>query len=1349
MAWSSRPREEGPGNIIVRRARAWQFAKNRWVPDSKVDRLQPGSTNAEKTTYRRTNRVKEDLVCEWWFDEGEGTLIQDKTVGTDDTSLQWIQALGGDWAQDASLDNRYFLNLSDASGGARNSGSIEPIERLRETNEVTFETWFKPQSANGLATTGPGRVAILAPINTNYSDQCLMFGHGSWTGNSAFGADAFSARIKVEDSVVTLVGDGLATTGLHHLVLAANLDGVGNARLRFYVDGELVDSKALPVQTSNIFEDWDISSRLAFGADRDGQKHAPGGYYLAALYNRSLTPAEITKNYSDGVVAYSGGYKKEIRGIIEDAETELKAGESDKFFVSVSGGTHLETLTFTLAASSDDATMVYGEDFTLDPSVVKLGKGVFQSLVGLSCHADTSAYHVVHVYIDSMTGGATPIQPLNDAYDSFDVSVTAKAIPPELKFSYNANPDYIPAPIVPVVDAFTVAKTRDYDQEISFTVTATADPANTADYYFASGSVPGVFSAPFQPNPGVNCGTNNQIWQQTHGSPVTLSAWGGDSGNTDKITTDGLVVENAILNGIFKIRANNVTLRNCLIQGGVEGSDPLSWSLYALDAWGDGFSGLLVEDCEITRADSSVALFNRAVVRRCYFHTTRFDLVKTKTEFVTGDAGYTTIESSYFGEMGNLSTDPLAHADAWQHAGPGTDLICRWNYFDIPGYYATPPNRIHSAAIIWQNKAPADSVPPGGYGPLKNLVIDSNWFNGGSNAVLISAVRGDTNEAYVINNKFRGEVADYDTYVNDDWTGMEWCAKMFLPIDQKGPFFSDLEYFSFNNRLYDGSLAYWNGNGPNSSSAYLIDNLTAPPSIPFYDSGTVNKVDLSTGITLRIGADELSKPVLIYSEATNSDGIFVDGDSVSGFLVSGDVRSGDDLGTTLQVCSTLSAHEIIFEDSGFARTGLGDGLSVPTRTGSVSVTYEDENDLGRVVQERGKSPVFSYEEMSLDEYSQMIEMPPVGGETSATTGPRIATSDHPHKDLCWFVDPGQANASNKIEVPSAGLIVSGYAFKEVRIKTTNPLRFVDCEFSGQTDFHVNHPGQRYVVWDNNEGGEGVNRKVDFEYCDFKGGSKNNLMMNFRILYKCRWPRQLEDSIKFRSGNSRVSNCWFGPLMNMKDNAALNGNSGDYNENQGLDIHADVGQVYKTQSDIIHYAGCTFAQRPATWSDGTTNPDHVLGAQPDKIFQLADKQMDGVFTRLTQLLFTDCILNGGGNYMFCANPTVDNNPGGSELLPCNYRFKNCKFGTSTRSGIFECVSEGHTFTDLGGNVWLETGTPGIRLPQEALDAGTTTALGRNNLPISYVIRGLDRVNFNADGMNEGGKTSWGQRGIGWG
>jgi len=887
-----------------------------------------------------------------------------------------------------------------------------------------------------------------------------------------------------------------------------------------------------------------------------------------------------------------------------------------------------------------------------------------------------------------MTGG-TPVQPLNDAYDSFDVSVTSKALKPELKFSYNANPDYIPAPMGSVVDSFSVAKTRNYDEEVSFTVTATADPANTADYYFWSGTAPGIFSAPYQPGPSTT-GPNNQIWQQLNGSPVTLSAYTGPM----TITADGTVIENAIFNniGALRIKAKNCVVRNCKLF-----SDN---TFYNLISNLDECENLIVEDCEFSgtgtfqtaqglKTNSALILAggdgsNRnATIRRCYFHDAAADFIKAD--------GNCLIESNYFYHFGDVTLPGAPHCDCVQQRG-GDDLYIRWNYFDIPAGDYLPTGRIHSAACIIQGETDI----------IRRTVIDSNWFKGGSNAITLQAQDYET-EVFIINNKYIGSESDITSI------GYHPYFENWLVQKGGGSDLYDIQFNAYNNKMYDGSPAPLSNDGPNQAGAGgtvlgYMDNLTSPPDLPFYDGPGGSKVDLSDGITLRISADELSKQVKIYSEATNTDGVFVDGDSVSGFLVSGDVRSGDDLGTTLQVCSTLSAHTVIFEDAGIGRTGLGVG------------------------------------ELTIEDYNQRIELPPVGGETSSTTGPRIAVTDHPHHDICWFVDPGQSNASNKIEVPAAGLVVSGYAFKEVRIKTSNTLKFIDCEFSGQTDCH-NGVVQQYTVWDNNQGGEGINRKVDFEYCDFQGGGSVTLMMNFRKLHKCRFDNVLSDYIRFRSGSYRITNCWFGSYMKAPD-SALNGNNGHYNENQGINPHADPMQNFLTNNPIICIYDCTFNLRPATWSDGSINPEHERGAYPDKIMQIGGTTANSTESVIGECRFWNCILNGGGNYMLAG-------PGPNKMVtPATFTFKDCKFGTSFRSGHFGSLNNHHSRVDLGGNVWLETGTPVIRLPQEALDAGTTTNLGRNNLPISYVIRGLDNVSFNADGLNEGGKTSWGQRGIGW-
>ena len=1357
--WRDRPKYEGKRNLAGRQ-RARAYARRDLVPPSKNDAFQEGTTSyTDKARYNGTNRVKDGLLCEWWFDEGSGNTIFDRTTLTRESPLEWIQnaraGLLGEWSQDSSQNDRYYLNLS-AGGAARNSGSTEFIGGPMAANEVTMEAWFKPSDQAGLATTGPGRISTITPLNTNYSNQCVMLGHGTWTGNSSHNARAYAARVKMYDTVHSLwsADDTAVTDQLVHLVVTAKYNTeLDRAEARFYVDGTLVDSKNIYDVNSEIFYDWDDSARIAVGAARDGEKKAKGGYYLTAIYNRALTAAEVSQNFEEGVSPQNGGYKKGTRAVLNDGASTLDAGKADKFEVSLSGGVHLDKLTVTLTASSDNAGFTLGEDFTLTPSTVDLPKGTYTQSVSLSCATDTSADHTIHVYVSSISnnGGITAVvDPSNDSDDSFDTAVTAKAVKPDLKFQFDTDPHIIPSPTAAVIDGFTVAKSRDYDESVEFTISGTATAGNTSDYYFWSGGAPGVFSAPFLPISGTNCGYNNEIWQQTYGSPVTLSAWGGDGGNTGNITTNGLLVENAIVNGVVNVKANDVTFRNCLIQGADKGDSPTEYALYAIKANFD-FTGLTIEDCSIERCDSASLLIGNTTVRRCAFYDVNADFVKSQSGV---GKGHVTVESCHFQHMGNKPEFPDPHADAWQHTGPGEDLVCRWNHFELPGYYETPTDRVHSASIIWQNKQ------QGLIGEtLSGLVIDSNYFNKGcSNAILIAAKMGPTNNCFIINNKFFGEADDYnnnDGHTDDDgdpYIGMGWCQYHFLAnsntgTNNGGPWTP--EYTTFNNRHYDGSPVYRTGSGPANSSP--IDNVLAPPDIPFYESPVGDKIDLSTGITLTIGPDETSKGVLIYSEATDSNGTFADGDTVSGVLVSGSVVTGDDAGDSLSVCSTLSTLTIQFDDAGFARNGLGTGPRIPTKTGKFeTVIFDDDDGRGKLVaNEVGKMPTYvSPVELTREEYEQMIERPPVGGETSGTTGPRISVTDHPRKSDAFFVDPGAGNSTNKIEVPAAGLVVSGYLFNQVRVRTTNPIRFVDCQFSGYTDWHEGEPTQNYLVHDNNQGGGNFNKKVDFEHCSFEG-SKHMLMMNFRNLHKCRFNNTIADYIRIRNGNYRITNCWFGPYLNAPD-SSLNGNNGQYSVDQGLDPHSDAVQVWQTESDIIHFGGCTFEQRAATWSDDTTNPDHYRGSNPNAIFQMDDKSINGNITRCDTLLFTDCIFYGGGTQWPINIQGISgqsNFP--SETQPCTIKWKNCKFGTQVRSGLFGNIGGGHTREDLGGNVWLDTGTPGIRLPQEALDAGTRTDAGRDNLPISYVIRGFDNMAFNQDGLNEGGRTAWTKRGVGWG
>jgi len=65
------------------------------------------------------------------------------------------------------------------------------------------------------------------------------------------------------------------------------------------IDGKQVANKNVPGSTAN----WDASFRLALGNELSGDRPWLGTYFLVAIYDRELTPAEIVANFRAGTDA--------------------------------------------------------------------------------------------------------------------------------------------------------------------------------------------------------------------------------------------------------------------------------------------------------------------------------------------------------------------------------------------------------------------------------------------------------------------------------------------------------------------------------------------------------------------------------------------------------------------------------------------------------------------------------------------------------------------------------------------------------------------------------------------------------------------------------------------------------------------------------------------------------------------------------------------------------------------------------------------------------------------------------------------------------------------------------------
>ncbi|WP_289044445.1 T9SS type A sorting domain-containing protein [uncultured Olleya sp.] len=188
------------------------------------------------------------------------------------------------------------------------------------------------------------------------------------------------------------------------------------------------------------------------------------------------------------------------------------------------------------------------------------------------------------------------------------------------------------------------------------------------------------------------------------GTTGTLTAYTG----TTTITTDNFILENAIISGSLNIKANNVTIKNCLIETGGYYGIRCNYE----DSNGNDYTNLLIEDCEIRGMQSAAIYGDNFIARRCNIWNSGNDGLKPVSNFL--------IESCYIHELGYADG---AHADGVQMVNGGNGIM-RWNNFDMPW---NNPTYANSQCIIMSTNV----------GTIDNVLIEENWINGGGYSVQI------------------------------------------------------------------------------------------------------------------------------------------------------------------------------------------------------------------------------------------------------------------------------------------------------------------------------------------------------------------------------------------------------------------------------------------------------------------------------------------------------------------------------------------------------------------------------------------------------------------------------------
>ncbi len=187
------------------------------------------------------------------------------------------------------------------------------------------------------------------------------------------------------------------------------------------------------------------------------------------------------------------------------------------------------------------------------------------------------------------------------------------------------------------------------------------------------------------------------------------------------ITEDDTVIENVRISGTVTIKANNVTIRNFILDA--------KNGHYGIQA-SAGNTGGKFEHGEIINFNSAAIFGTGFTATALNIHESGGDGVK-----IQGKGGPTIVEKCWIHHIGK---NEGAHADGNQSIGVD-NVIFRYNFFDLP--ITAPEPYKQNACFILQDKN----------SPVTNFTIENNWLNGGGWCMYFPK---NSETIHVKNNKF-------------------------------------------------------------------------------------------------------------------------------------------------------------------------------------------------------------------------------------------------------------------------------------------------------------------------------------------------------------------------------------------------------------------------------------------------------------------------------------------------------------------------------------------------------------------------------------------------------------------
>jgi Concanavalin A-like lectin/glucanases superfamily len=224
------------------------------------------------------NRYNGNVIGMWEFKTGSGTVAYD-TSGVEpavDLTLSGDVTWVGGWG----------INVRSGKAQGSTTTSKKLHDLIKATGEYTIETWV-----------APGNVAQEESRIVSYSGSTVArnFMLGQTLYSYDFHNRSTTADQNGEPKLTTSADDEDLQATLQHVV--ATYDPVNGRRI--YVNGEFTDDVD-PVAGGTL-GDWDDTFAFVLGNEVSGDRQFQGLFRLVAIYNRAITPAQITQNFQAGV----------------------------------------------------------------------------------------------------------------------------------------------------------------------------------------------------------------------------------------------------------------------------------------------------------------------------------------------------------------------------------------------------------------------------------------------------------------------------------------------------------------------------------------------------------------------------------------------------------------------------------------------------------------------------------------------------------------------------------------------------------------------------------------------------------------------------------------------------------------------------------------------------------------------------------------------------------------------------------------------------------------------------------------------------------------------------------------